>query len=184
MKAMTEPLPAWATETIHLEPYDDRWPAVAKEYEAELVGFIGHWLLKPIEHVGSTAIPRLMAKPVIDLQAMVTDMDEVVQQTELALAQRGWKLVPPELDARPWRRLFVKVSADGRHRLAHLHLMPESAERWEQQLRFRDALRKDAEKRNAYADLKQRLVVAHADDREQYTEEKAAFIQSVLADLE
>lgn len=77
----------------------------------------------PIEHVGSTAIPGIVAKPVIDLMAQVTDTDAVVGQAGGTLDGMNWRHVPPELDGRPWRRFFAKVSPDGHYRLAHLHLM-------------------------------------------------------------
>jgi GrpB-like predicted nucleotidyltransferase (UPF0157 family) len=68
---------------------------------------LDQWLLGPIEHVGSTAIPGIVAKPVIDLMAQVTDPDAVVGQAGGTLAGMSWRHVPPELDDRPWRRFFA-----------------------------------------------------------------------------
>ena len=93
-------------------------------------------------------------------------------------------VVPPEFDGRPWRRFLAKVSPDGQHRRAHLHLMAPGAERWDQQLRFRDALRADPALRDRYAEVKSRLARAHTDDRERYTDEKAIFVTGVLRDLD
>jgi GrpB-like predicted nucleotidyltransferase (UPF0157 family) len=140
------------------------------------------WLLSSIEHVGSTAIPGIVAKPVIDLMAQVTDNDTVVDQVGGVLDGMKWKHVPPELDDRPWRRFFAKASPDGRHRLAHLHLMNPGAARWNQQLQFRDALRADPALRDEYATVKSRLASTYADDRERYTDEKASFVTRVLRD--
>jgi GrpB-like predicted nucleotidyltransferase (UPF0157 family) len=175
--------PDWAVEAVHLVPYDPCWPACAAEYSDELEPVLNRWLLGPIEHVGSTAIPGIVAKPVIDLMALVGDTDAVVARAGGALDALNWRHVPPGLDGRPWRRFFAKVSPDGQHRLAHLHLMSPGASRWDQQLRFRDALRASPALRDEYAALKLRLASAYADDREKYTDDKAAFVTRVLRDF-
>ena len=177
-------VPAWAVERVHLSAYDSRWPGRAAEYASELRPVLAPWLLGAIEHVGSTAVPGLVAKPVIDLMAQVADVDVVVDQAAGALGELDWRYVPPEFDGRPWRRFLAKVSPDGQHRRAHLHLMAPGAARWDQQLRFRDALRADPALRDRYAEVKSRLARAHADDRERYTEEKASFVTGVLRDLD
>ncbi|MBV9794298.1 MAG: GrpB family protein [Actinobacteria bacterium] len=176
-------LPAWVVEGVHLSAYDPAWPARAGQYADELRPVLGPWLLGPIEHVGSTSVPGLVAKPVIDLMAPVEDLDAVAAATIGPLGDRGWPHVPPQFDQRPFRRFFAKVSADGQHRLAHLHVMTPDAARWDQQLRFRDALRADPELRDQYAAVKSRLAAAHAGDRERYTDEKAAFVTRILRDL-
>ena len=73
-------VPAWAVERVHLSAYDSRWPGRAAQYANELRPVLAPWLLGTIEHVGSTAVPGLVAKPVIDLMAQVTDTDAVVDQ--------------------------------------------------------------------------------------------------------
>ena len=176
--------PAWAVDAVHLSAYDPRWPHLAAGYADELQPVLDRWLLGPIEHVGSTAIPGIVAKPVIDLMALVTDTDVVVGQAGGTLDGMNWRYVPPELDGRLWRRFFAKVSPDGRHRLAHLHVMSAGAARWDQQIRFRDALRANPALRDEYAAAKSRLASIHADDRERYTDEKAAFVTRVLRDLD
>jgi GrpB-like predicted nucleotidyltransferase (UPF0157 family) len=143
---------------------------------------LAEWLPGPIEHVGSTAIPGIVAKPVIDLMAQVAEPDTVVAQARATLRRMNWIHVPPHLDGRPFRRFFVKVSPDGQHRLAHLHLMFAGADRWDQQIRFRDALRASPKLRDEYAALKSRLASAHADNRELYTEEKTGFVTRVIRD--
>lgn len=175
--------PAWAVEGVRLCAYDPGWPARAARYADELRPVLGRWLLGPIEHVGSTSVPGLAAKPVIDLMAQATNPGVVVRQAGAALAELDWRYVPPELDARPFRRFFAKVSADGQHRLAHLHLMFPGAARWDQQLQFRDALRADAALRDEYASIKGRLARACPGDRERYTDEKAVFVTRTLRDL-
>ena len=175
--------PAWAFEAVHLSAYDPGWPARAAAYAGELRPFLGPWLLSPIEHVGSTSVPGLAAKPVIDLMALVRDLDATVAAVAPALGEQGWRYVPPDLDGRPFRRFLAKVTPDERHRLAHLHLMAPGAARWDQQLRFRDALRARPALRDEYAAVKSGLARVHPGDRERYTDEKATFVVRVLRGL-
>lgn len=99
---------------------DLAWQKRGEKERLLLEATLGGWLVAPIEHVGSTAVPNLCAKPILDLQAAVTNLD-CAGDIAAALAHAGWHYVPPELDARAWRRFFVKV-AQGR-RVAHLHVM-------------------------------------------------------------
>jgi len=87
-------------------------------------------------------------------------------------------LVPPELDARPWRRLVVQVV--DHLRTAHLHLLTVDSERWTEQLAFRDALRRDPGLAQRYAALKQELAAEHAANRDAHTAGKAVFVSAVL----
>jgi GrpB-like predicted nucleotidyltransferase (UPF0157 family) len=176
-------LPPWATAAVRIVPYDPGWPGLAARFTAELVTALGPSLLCPVEHVGSTSVPGLAAKPVIDLMALVADNEKTAAAAGPALAGLGWRHVPPEADARPWRQFFVRASGDGRYRLAHLHLMSAGAQRWAQQLRFRDALRADAALRDEYAGLKTRLAAEFGPDRERYTAAKAEFIGRILPTL-
>ena len=176
-------LPPWATAAAQIVPYDPGWTARARQFAGELTAALGPWLLRPVEHVGSTAIPGLAAKPVIDLMALVESKDETAAAAGTALAELNWQHVPPAADDRPWRQFFVRVSDDGRHRLAHLHLMSAGAARWEEQLRFRDGLRASAALRDEYASLKTRLAAEFGSDRERYTAAKAGFIRQTLAML-
>ncbi|MGC9667840.1 GrpB family protein [Planosporangium sp. 12N6] len=177
---MTSPAewPAWATEEISLaEPAAD-WPARGAEEVERLARSLHGLLVAGPEHVGSTAVPGLAAKPILDLMAGVASLDDA-GPVEPLLAPEGWHPVPPDLDGRPWRRFFVKV-AHG-HRVAHLHLMEPTNRRWHDQLVFRDALRADPALRAEYAALKRALTERFRHDREAYTEAKAAFVTGVLA---
>ncbi len=169
--------PAWATERVEIVPYDPRWPHRATEHINRLHRLLARWLVRPVEHVGSTAVPGLPAKPIIDLQAAVPDLTATVEITD-ALHADGWSPVPPELDRRPWRRLYVRPQGDTR--AAHLHLLAHDSPRWREQLSFRDALRTDPSLVAAYARLKADLADRHADDREAYTDGKASFVRGVL----
>lgn len=170
--------PSWAAEQVRLAPSQEAW-LHSGERECRLIGdALAAWLLAPVEHVGSTAVPGLPAKPILDLQAAVADPGECAPLIAEALAGAGWEHVPPSLDQRPWRRFFVKV-VNGR-RAAHLHVMTLASPRWNEQVAFRDALRADGRFAASYSALKQSLVSQHPNDREAYSAGKADFIRTVL----
>lgn len=172
--------PAWATEQVEIHPWDATWHQQAADLIAVLQPPLEGWLEGHIEHVGSTAVDGLAAKPVIDLQAPVASLvgSELVHGV---LVQAGWHLVPPELDRRPWRRLWVM--AEGDRRVAHLHLVEADNPRCQQTLAFRDRLRQQPALAKQYEHLKRIAAQEHRSDREDYTDAKAAFIRSVVADL-
>ncbi len=159
--------------------YDPSWPRAFAALAARAAAALAREPVVParIEHVGSTAVPGLAAKPVLDLQAEVGDLG-CAPEVAAVLAPLGWHHVPPDLDARPWRRFLVHV-VDGR-RAAHLHLMTTGTARLAEQRGFRDALRADPGLRAVYAERKRALAAAHADDREAYTEGKAEVVRRVL----
>ncbi|MGF1647744.1 MAG: GrpB family protein [Kineosporiaceae bacterium] len=169
--------PAWATEQVEVQAPRPGWPGLGAQLCMELDTLLAPWLVAAVEHVGSTAIPDLAAKPVLDVQAAVTDLGRAVDIAE-TLSPRGWHLVPVDLDGRPWRRFLIQV-IDG-HRVAHLHLLAVGSERWFAQLAFRDALRNSPALVHEYTALKRALAAAHPDDREAYTAGKSSFVQSVL----
>jgi GrpB-like predicted nucleotidyltransferase (UPF0157 family) len=170
--------PSWASEPVELVAPDPAWPERGRQAGQALDAVLGALLVHPVEHVGSTAIAGLPAKPILDLVAAVRDLD-VAEQVAVLLAPGGWHYVPPELDGRPHERFFVHV-VDG-HRAAHLHLMRAGSPRWEDLLRFRDALRANPRLAADYAALKATLADAHREDRERYSDAKRDFVAGVLS---
>jgi GrpB-like predicted nucleotidyltransferase (UPF0157 family) len=177
---MSDAVPAWAHEKAEILPHDPRLADRAGTERDWLARELAPWLVDGVEHVGSTAVPGLAAKPVIDLMASVTDPDVVVAAAGERLAADGWCYVPPELDRRQWRRFFVKPDASGQRRVAHLHVIQAGHPRWAQQIAFRDALRRDGRLARSYADLKRQLAAEHPADREAYSHAKAAFVADAL----
>ena len=177
---MTDAVPPWAYEAPQVHPHDPRLLRAAETERTRLADVLAPWLVDGVEHVGSTAVPGLAAKPIIDLMASVRDLDETVMQAGDVLAADGWCYVPPELDNHPYRRFFIKPDEAGQHRIAHLHLIQAGHPRWAEQLAFRDALRRDGELARQYGELKKQLAERHADDREAYTAAKAEFVANAL----
>jgi GrpB-like predicted nucleotidyltransferase (UPF0157 family) len=195
---MSDGTPPWAYEQPAVHPHDPRLIEQAEVERARLAELLGPWLANGanganaangadaadgaagVEHVGSTSVPGLAAKPIIDLMAQVIDLDTVVDEAGGQLWAAGWHYVPPDLDGRRWRRFFVKPDPSGQHRYAHLHVIQAGHPRWAQQIAFRDALRRDDDLARRYGDLKRGLAAEHPADREAYTEAKAEFITQAL----
>ena len=169
--------PAWASEPITIEPADPAWSRRGEVLCAGLAELLAPWLVAGVHHVGSTSVPGLAAKPILDCMAGVASL-EPVDAIATALAPHGWHHVSLELDRRPWRRFFVLVEGD--RRAAHLHVVRPDAERFRDQLTFRDRLRASPELARQYAALKRRLAGEHAGDREAYSEGKADFVRRVV----
>jgi GrpB-like predicted nucleotidyltransferase (UPF0157 family) len=177
---VSEDVPSWAYEKAEVSAYDPRWVQIARAEHAQLTELLAPWLVEEIEHIGSTAVPGLAAKPIIDLMAAVRDPDVVVGLGAAGLRAARWCFVPPELDRRSWRRFFVKPDLCGQRRIAHLHVIKAGHPRWTKQLAFRDRLRNDERLARDYEALKRRLIATHVGDRESYTDAKTEFIAKAL----
>ncbi|MFP5069470.1 GrpB family protein [Pseudonocardia nantongensis] len=180
MTSRHESAPAWAYEPVRVVEPDPRWPALAQRYAREVDALLGDRLAGPVLHVGSTAIPGLPAKPIIDLQAVATEPAQVIVEAREALSSAHWHVVPRELDQRPWRWFVVRSDDCAKHRLAHLHLMTVGEPRWHEQIAFRDRLRASEELAREYARLKASAAARHGDDREAYARAKFDFVHRVL----
>src|SRR5580658_3585906 len=148
----TDTWPKWVTEVVRIAAPDPAWPAKAADVCRLLEQQLSDISVKDFEHIGSTSVPGLPAKPVIDIIAEVPDFEP--QRMELIarrLRPMGWHFAPPELDQRPYRRFFIKVVADAR--TVHLQfLLPGSPQRTDQ-IRFRDVLKATPTLKTAYANL-------------------------------
>lgn len=94
--------PGWATEPVEIVEYDPHWVERGNQERDQLHELLAPWLSGHIEHVGSTAVPGLVAKPIIDLQAPVRAL-ATAEAVAAVLAPHRWHYVPPELDHRPDR---------------------------------------------------------------------------------
>ena len=159
-------------QPVQLVPYDPSWPERAAREIALVEGAIGAWLAGTVEHVGSTAVPGLEAKPTIDLMAPVRDLDEARECFE-PLAGIGYANAPH----RPYFHWFCKPSPAVRTH--HLVLIEPTHPEWRARLAFRDRLRSDAAAAARYAELKRELAARFPDDREAYTAGKAGFVAEV-----
>ncbi len=161
-------------EPIHIVPYDPAWPGLFDEERSLLESVLGPWLVGPIEHIGSTAVPGLMAKPVLDIMAGVHDLPSSVG-AYAALEPVGYMYFPYRPEVMHW---FCKPSPA--RRTHHLHLVPFQSPLWADRIAFRNYLRNSTEAAAEYAALKVALAERHRLDREAYTNAKGEFVRSVL----
>ena len=160
--------------SVHVVTYDASWPTRFEEERAIVDGAIHQWIVGAIEHVGSTAVPGLAAKPVIDIMVGVRSLDAAGPALP-CLARVGYLYAPYRVDVMHW---LCKPSAS--FRTHHLHLVPFGSRLWIERLAFRDYLRTHPDAATTYAELKRRLAAQHEFDREAYTEAKGPFVEAIL----
>jgi len=175
-KSLEQRIEEAVREEIALAPYDPAWPALFEEEAANLRRkFPG--LVKRIEHIGSTAVPGLAAKPVIDVLIEVTTLDEARLRMAPALASEGYDYFW-RTDVSPPYVFLIKRDAQAR-RTHHLHVMEADSVLWDR-LYFRDYLRAFPEEARRYEALKRSLSETHPRDRAAYTEGKTAYVVAVM----
>ncbi len=162
---------------VILVAHDPTWPARFDDERRALEPLLAPWLAGPIEHIGSTAVPGLIAKPVIDIMAGVRDLPSSRPAID-ALRALSYCYFDYKANEMHW---FCKPSDF--ERTHHLHLVPFESALWHERLAFRDALQRDENLRRSYADLKTRLAEQFRDDRERYTEAKTEFVSATLRSL-
>ncbi len=162
-------------EVVEIAEYDPRWPSLYDEERKRILDALGD-LAVGVEHAGSTAVPGLGAKPIIDIMVAVrtlSDVEHCIQPLEgLGYEYRGEAGVPG--------RLFFRKFTGG-VRTHHLHIVERSGEQWERNVLFRDYLRLHPDVAGQYYELKKRLAKEFGVDPEGYLAGKAEFIESVLA---
>lgn len=163
---------------IEIAQYDVRWPAMFDEEKSKLQAIAGEYLTGSIEHIGSTSVNGLMAKPVIDIMFGVSSLEASVSAIE-KIKQYGYCHSPYKQEVMHW---FCKPSEHVRTH--HLHLVPFESTLWHQRIKFRDILRQNPDVANSYQTLKLQLAVQSQHDRENYTKQKWPFIQQILSDYD
>jgi len=166
-RAASSPTPG----PVVLTPYDPAWPARFARYRDAVLEVCAPWLTH-IEHVGSTAVRGLGAKPVIDMMPALRSHADGPRCAE-AMAALGFEYMGAYgLE----RRHFYRRMDD-----CHAHMYVPGEGQWHAQLAFRDYLRANAPAREEYWQLKLALATAHRDDRNAYSEAKSDFVARVLA---
>lgn len=163
-------------EPIALSPYDPHWPSHF-EVERQRLEVIGTGQLIAVEHIGSTAIQGMAAKPVIDLLAGVESI-AVADALLEPLCQSGY-VTSTEFNASIGNRRWLMRWENG-HRTHHLHLVVHEGAEWRDRVAFRDVLRINEGVATQYLQLKVRLLAQHESDREAYTDAKSEFVREVL----
>jgi GrpB-like predicted nucleotidyltransferase (UPF0157 family) len=159
---------------VVLTEYDSSWPGEFEKERQFLEDVIRDYLYGTVEHVGSTAVPGLVAKPVIDIMFGVRSLADSAPAIVL-LEANGYEYVAYKTDVMHW---LCKPSQA--FRTHHLHLVPYRSDLWNERIEFRDLLRTDERVVAEYANLKRSLAAKYKEDREAYTLAKWPFIRNAL----
>lgn len=157
---------------VKLSPYTDEWQRLFEEEKERLQSVIGQHVLD-IQHVGSTSIPGLSAKPIIDIAIAVNKFEEATICIH-PIERLGYVYLGEYGISR--RHYFQK----GEPQTHHIHMNEIDSLDWEDQILFRDYLIRHSEVAQEYASLKMTLAQKFQKDRDRYVQEKAPFIEQVL----
>ncbi len=161
---------------VVVSPYSAEWPECFLAIREELLVVFSP-IAVAIEHIGSTSVPGLAAKPVIDVLLGAPSLAEVESRIE-ALGGLDYAYIKKYEDVLPMRRYFVKSPAASFR--IHLHAVERGSRIWQEHLAFRGALRSHPALRARYQSLKLQLAQTFADDKAAYSVAKDPFVQSVL----
>jgi GrpB-like predicted nucleotidyltransferase (UPF0157 family) len=163
---------------ISVVPYDPAWPRRFEDERLALEAVLAPWLEGGIHHIGSTAIPGLAAKPIIDMMAGVHNLDDA-RAAFVPLSALAYVHTPHRPNI---AHHFSKPSGRLSEVTHGLHLTEPGSDLWRERLAFRDALRMDPALVAEYEALKLRLANEHRNDAVAYTTGKQEFVGRVLAD--
>jgi GrpB-like predicted nucleotidyltransferase (UPF0157 family) len=169
---------------ILLLDYDPAWTQLFADERARILEAAGEWIIA-VEHIGSTSIPGIAAKPIIDIAAGLSDLAEsyktITPLTEIGYRCLGEYGIP--------ERIYFRKPADsvgpgqggrGPERTHQIHMFATSHAEWVRHLAFRDYLRSHPDAVRDYEALKKRLAVEHAADIEAYAEAKSEFVEGII----
>ena len=160
--------------------YDTRWPRFYDEEKTNILRVIRP-MVTAIEHIGSTAVPGLAARPIIDILVGTRQLDDATWCIQ-PLKTLGYEYVPEHEKLNQVRRYFRKGNAPGTERGAtnYLHITVFEGDYWNDIILFRDYLRKHPEVAQEYTELKKTLAIRAGSDQESYMNAKADFVQDII----
>ncbi len=176
LKTLEQRIEEAIREEISIVPYDSEWPALFRNEAMHLRSTLPRLLVGRIEHFGSTAVPGLAAKPIIDVLVEVSSLEETQRVIVPLLEAEGYDYFW-RTDVSPSYAWFIKRDPEGK-RTHHIHMVEADSKLWER-LFFRDYLREFPDEAQRYSELKELLSKQHAKDRIAYTEGKTDYVVSV-----
>jgi len=182
METLEERIRRVTREDVAIVPYDPRWPELFRLEKEHLLSYLPADLVRRVEHFGSTAVPGLAAKPVIDMLVEVADLEATRARIAPVLEAQGydyfWRPTRGD-DGPPFYAWFIKRDPTSGARTHHIHMVEASFhEHWDRLL-FRDYLIAHPQVGQEYQELKLRLASAFPNDRVAYTEGKTEFVVRV-----
>lgn len=169
---------------IVIAEYDPAWPARFEQERSEIMRVAGD-VAVDVQHVGSTSVPGLAAKPCVDIALGVRSVAEA-QRARPALASIGYAMRDGEDDVADWKVYYKRIGGEDDApapgaEAYHLHIVPHGGERWNAYLAFRDRLRADDLVAREYGRLKRNNAAAYGSDRLGYNEAKSEFVRGIVA---
>jgi GrpB-like predicted nucleotidyltransferase (UPF0157 family) len=182
METLEQKIARVVHEHVDIVPHDSNWERQFHEERDHLLSCLPQDLVMRIEHFGSTAVPGLAAKPIVDMLVEVADLEATKERIAPVLEGQGydyfWRPFGAD-DVPPYYAWFIKRDENGL-RTHHIHMVEAHFEHWDRLL-FRDYLVMHPEVAKQYEALKLELSRQHAHDRIAYTTAKTEFILSVTA---
>ena len=170
----------YKNDAIELSAYNEEWPQMAELEIKKLLSILPKQHVIDIQQIGSTAIPGMNAKPVIDIQIAVDSLNTIKPIAIKVLKELGYEYWDKNPDLE--RLFFAKgMPPFGTKRTHHVHIVEPSSRHWQEKILFRDYLRAHPEARLEYEVLKNYLARQFTYDREQYTSAKTEFIHKILS---
>ena len=163
--------------TVYLEPHQTEWERAAEETISTLRSILGS-VAADIQHIGSTSIRAIGAKPIIDIAVAVNDLDDILSMRE-KLRQNG---IIFRFEESPKQLLFVMGDFAKDTRSHHIHVVLYGSNEWNNYINFRDYLNSNIEAAKEYETTKLRLAEQYSDDRIAYTDGKKETIDRLLAE--
>lgn len=182
MESLEERIRRAVREEIAVVPYDVRWPEQFRREKEHLLSCLPSDLVRRVEHFGSTAVPGLAAKPIVDMLVEVTDLGATRKRIVPILEQQGYDYFwrPTHGDGGPpFYAWFIKRDPATGVRTHHIHMVEAGfTEHWDR-LYFRDYLIEQPSVAQEYQRLKEHFAAAHPNDRVAYTNAKSEFVVRV-----
>ena len=169
-------------EKVDIVPYDPNWVQSFLQEKGHLFSCLPNEMIRRIEHFGSTAVPGLAAKPIVDMLVEVTDLEETRVRIAPVLELQGydyfWRPTHGD-DGPPFYAWFIKREPKTGVRTHHIHMVEGGFTGHWDRLLFRDYLIEHSDVAKEYGDLKSRLAKGFSKDRVGYTQAKSEFIVEV-----
>jgi len=163
-------------EHVDITPYSPEWPMQFEKEREFLTNILPGSIVRRIEHFGSTAVPGLAAKPIIDILVEVSNLEDTKLHIVPILEAQNYEYLwrPTIGNSPPYYAWFIKRDSNG-NRSHHIHMVEADSELWDRLL-FRDYLRQFPEEAERYNELKQMLSKEHPEDRTAYTVGKSDYV--------
>ena len=180
METIEEKIARVVKEDVAIVPYDFRWPEKFEQERLHLLACLPPDSVRRIEHFGSTAVPGLSAKPIVDILVEVKSLEDTQEKIVPILEAQGYDYFwRPSWggDTPPFYAWFIKRDARGK-RTHHIHKVEADFSHWDRLL-FRDYLIAHPDVARDYSELKEKLAVAYHNDRPAYTDAKTDFVVAI-----